>query len=368
MAKPETSVSIRGQSPNGPPYLFERINLLLKMPGLKRVRAAVAYARWEGIGLVAPNIELLLKAGTEFQTIYGISNGVTTPDSLLYSLYLQDLYSTHTYAGAIEDQYANSTFHPKFFEFQFSDKTIAIVGSANFTGAGLSRNTEIGVEVENERGHQFEKDLDAAWVAMRASSQKVTLDLIRKMKATGRLGSEQQDNESQQSKAGKPRLVTGIKASPKPLFAKVLDLAIPAKKAKILANLDPITTRPGTLYLQILAGETGAQASGGIGYQIQLPVATLATFFGVGPSQAQEASFRFGIDTIKVHLTHFGNNTHRVRLRPLRDVKRPAIVIFRRVAPDDYECSVVPAKDYAKVLAAKCTQQTRAGARRWGLE
>ena len=69
-----------------------------------------------------------------------------------------------------------------------------------------------------------------------------------------------------------------------------------------------------------------------------------------------------------VHLTHFGNNTHRVRLRPLRDIKRPAIVVFRRSGANRYDCSVVPAKDYAKILAAKCTEQTRKGARLWGME
>ena len=79
-------------------------------------------------------------------------------------------------------------------------------------------------------------------------------------------------------------------------------------------------------------------------------------------------TFRFVDENLSVHLTHFENNTHRVRLRPLRDIQRPAIVVFRRVGTDDYECSIVPGKDYKKVLATKCTEQTRKGARRWGME
>lgn len=368
MSKEHSQVSVFVQLPGVPPYLFERINTLLQMPGLQRFRVAVAYARWDGLGLIAPGIEKLLKAGAELQTIYGIANGVTTPDSLLYSLYLQELYSTHTYAGTIEDTFLNSTFHLKFFEFTYSDKAIAVVGSANLTGGGLSRNTELDIEIQCKRGDKFENDLEAAWNSVRAASKATTLDLIRKLKVQSDLGSEHRDNETPSAKSGKPRLVTGAKASPKPLFAKVLDLALPTKKAKILANLDPITDRPDTLYLQILSGETGAPAAGGIGYQIQLPVATLATFFGVGPAQTKQASFRFGSEVITVHLTHFENNTHRVRLRPLRDVKRPAIVVFRRTATDEYACSIVPQRDYAKVLATRCTEQTRAGARRWGME
>jgi HKD family nuclease len=368
MASQIGSVSLLRQAPGGPPYLFDRINALLKTSGLERFRASVAYARWGGIGLIAPNIEAVLKTGAEFQVLYGVSNGVTTPDCLLYSIYLQELYSTHTFAGAVEDQFANATFHPKLFEFRFADKTIAVIGSANLTGAGLIRNTEASVEVECKRGSPFEKEIEAAWDSMQAGSKEVTLSLIRDLKRGGNLGSEQQDNESRSEKTGKPSLATGVTVSPKPLFAKVLDLSKPTKKAKILAALDPITSRPNLLYLQILTSETGAQASGGVGYQIQLPVATLAAFFGVSPIEPTLASFRFDDDVFTVNLTHFGNNTHRVRLRPLRDVQRPAIVVFQRAGADEYECSVVPSKNYAKVLAAKCKQQTRLGARKWGME
>jgi HKD family nuclease len=320
------------------------------------------------MGLIAPNIESILEAGAEFQALYGVANGVTTPDCLLYSLYLQKLFSTHTYAGAIEDEYANATFHPKLFEFRFANRIVAFVGSANLTGAGLSRNTEATLEVECKLGSQFEKEIDAAWDVMQAGSKKITLSLIRDLKDSGNLGSEQHDDERRKDKTGKPFLKTGVTVSPKPLFAKVLNLAQPVVKAKILAGLDSLTTRPDFLYLQILAGETGAPIGGASGYQIQLPVATLATFFGVGPTQQKQTSFWFGKDEYVVHLTHFGNNTHRVRLRPLRDIKRPAIVVFRRRGVNRYDCSVVPTKDYDKILADKCTEQTRQGARRWGME
>jgi hypothetical protein len=365
MARGHIPVSLLSQAPGGSVYLFERINRLLRAPGLKRFRAAVAYARWDGLGLIAPHIEELLKSGGEFQTMYGVGNGVTTPDSLLYNLYLQDLYSMHTYAGAVEDEYSNATFHPKFFEFKFLDRTVAILGSANLTGGGLTRNTELGFEVESGRATQIESDLDQVWNSMRAGAREVSLELIRKLS----LGSEHDHTEGLSGKSGKPALKTGVKVSPKPLFAKVLELPAPAKKARILAKLDPLTDKPDRLYLQILAGETGGHHGGSDpGYQIQLPVATLAAFFAVGANQNKRASFRFGAETITVHLTHFANKTHRVRLRPLRDVHRPAIVVFERVKTDQYRCSIVPRKDYRRTLREKCPEQTRAGARRWGLE
>jgi hypothetical protein len=98
------------------------------------------------------------------------------------------------------------------------------------------------------------------------------------------------------------------------------------------------------------------------------PVATLGPFFSVGLEQTKHVSFRFGDEIFTVNMTHFENNTHRVRLRPLRDIERPAIVIFRRVGEDEYHCSVADSRDYARLLAEKCSEQTRSGARRWGLE
>jgi hypothetical protein len=283
-------------------------------------------------------------------------------------LYLQALYKTHTYAGAIEDKYANSIFHPKFFEFQFRKRTIVMIGSANLTGGGLVRNTELGVEVQFARGEPLEKEVEAAWKSMRAGSHELTLALIRKLTKQSELASERDRGENQ-SGTGKPKLASRAKVSPKPLFAKILGISEPAKRSKIFSKMDTLSVRPRRLYLQILSGETGGQVGGEHpGYQIQLPVATLAAFFGVGENESREATFRFPSDTVTVHLTHFPNHTHRVRLRPLRDIERPAIVIFQRIGPDEYECSVVPSRQYRKVLAAKCSEQQREGARKWGLE
>lgn len=364
MAK-QPSISINEQSPGGSASLFKRITALLQANDLERFRIAVAYARWDGIGLIAPDLEEFLGEGGEFQSIYGVANGVTTPDCLLYSLYLQELYKRHTYAGAIEDEYANSIFHPKFFEFRFATRTVFIIGSANLTGGGLLRNTELGVEVDAPRGDPLEGAVEAVWKAMRGNSQKLTVPLVRTLKKQHELASEQDPGENR-GKSNKPRLTVTTKASPKPLFSKILDLTSAAKKSKILAKFDPITDRPERLYLQVLEYETGGVGSQP-GYQVQLPAATLAAYFGVAENEARQVKFHFPDEDVDVTLTHFANHTHRVRLRPLRDVERPAVVIFRRVGDDEYQCTIVSPKDYGKVLAAKCTEQSREGARRWGL-
>jgi HKD family nuclease len=365
MKKEGTNISLVSQTYEGEARFYSQINDILTTKGLKKVCFAVAYARWDGLGLISEKVERFLRSGGILETVYGFDNEVTSPDSFLYGLYLKEIYSGRVYCGAFEDKFRNAVFHPKLLLFHEDDRLRAMVGSANLTGAGLSRNIELGTRIEALPGSKIAEKLKASWEYVKNSAVEVDISFVRSMKAQNRLHQER-DSESGQN--DKPALSVGAKVAPKPLFAKVLNIENPRKRESVLRNLDPLSKRPRKLYLQILAGETGAPNSSVMGYQIQLPVATLATYFGVGPAQTKEVLFHFPSADIHVHLTHFENHTHRVRLRPLRDVPRPAIVIFERDGPNEFSCSVVPRRDYVRVLAAKCNQQTRAGARKWGLE
>lgn len=363
------ATSFIGQSPVALAAVNDKINLLLKRPDLLRLRISVAFARWDGLGLIATNLEAFLQAGGEFQCIYGVSNGITTLDSLLYSLYLQEVYGGHSYAGALEDEYANTLFHPKLYEFRFKAETIAVIGSSNLTGAGLMRNTELVVEHSAARPSAEEKQLEKFWVDAKKRAKPVTLALIRKLKKSANEGSEKSPAEMPPGYSKKPRLKAPHEANKKPLFHHILKLPKPPVRSKILAKMDALSQGPSKLYLQIFAKETGAAKAGtGKGYQIQLPVATLSAFFGVGPAETKAAKFHFAKHDLVEKLTHFHNNTHRVRLHPLREVERPAIVIFERSGPDEYVCSIVPKAQYAETLKTKCVEQTRKGARCWGIE
>ncbi len=371
MEKKGGKLRIINQTYGGETRFYSQINDILETGGLKKVCFAVAYARWDGLGLISEKLEQFLRAGGVLETAYGFDNDVTSPDSFLYGLYLKELYPGNVYCGAYEDKYRNAVFHPKLLLFEGKDYFQAIVGSANLTGAGLSRNIEMGARIEVPRGAKVANDLEGAWKDVKESSIEVDISFVRSMNAQSRLDQEGDGESGAQAESGqpaKPVLSVGARAAPKPLFSKVLDIANPRKRDSVLRKLDPLSERPRTLYLQILPGETGAPDSSVMGYQIQLPVATLSAYFGVGPEQTKEALFHFASEDVRVHLTHFENNTHRVRLRPLRDVPRPSIVIFERDAPSEFSCSIVPPGDYNRVLAEKCTQQTRAGARRWGME
>jgi len=371
MEKKGAKLRLISQTYEGDTRFYSQINEILTADGLKKVCFAVAYARWDGLGLISEKLEEFLRSGGILETAYGFDNDVTSPDSFLYGLYLKEVYQGNVYCAAFEDKYRNAIFHPKLLLFEGEDQFVAIVGSANLTGAGLSRNIELGTRIEVRRGSKTANNLEEAWSYVKSSAVEVDILFVRSMKEQNRLKQESDSvgrGRPGSSRGEKPSLSVGAKTAPKPLFEKVLDIENPRKRDSVLRKLDPLSKRPSRLYLQILAGETGAPNSSAMGYQIQLPVATLSAYFGVGPAQTKKVLFHFDSEDIRVDLTHFKNNTHRVRLRPLRDVPRPAIVIFERNGPDEFSCSIVPQKDYRRILSKKCNQQTRAGARRWGLE
>ena len=72
-----------------------------------------------------------------------------------------------------------------------------------------------------------------------------------------------------------------------PFTSFVLSItSLPAgDKHRLLAQSDSLSIRPRRLYLQIL------QETGG-GHQVQLPVATLGSFFGVGKGQSWASKSR----------------------------------------------------------------------------
>ena len=358
----QTSATLLWQNPtNDSSHMFKLLRQHLQAEDIVRFRAAVAYVSWGGLSLIAEALEDFLKQGKLLETIYGVENGVTTPDALLYSVYLQRRFANYQTAKSYRWNYVDSEFHAKYFEFEYPDRAVCIIGSGNLTGGGVACNHELATAIASPHQSTIRKRLDNWWRYYLKDGEAITPQAIRAIKTGGRLGSEQ----TRKSPTDELK-VLGLKLprAKKPLFQHILDDGRqPQARHDVLAEADALSEKPNRLYLQILENETGG------GHQIQLPVATLGAFFGVGTGETKGVEFAFPQtgDSVEVQLTHFGNNTHRVRLRPLKQVPRPGVVVFRRTAePDRYECRVVPASRYNQILRQMCSEQTRKDSRLWG--
>ncbi|MBY3529456.1 hypothetical protein HFN72_26370 [Rhizobium laguerreae] len=356
------------QTAGGDEDFCNRLNELLEVDGLKEVRFSVAYARWDGIGLIADRLEAFLKAGGRFSSIYGAGNGVTTADALYYGLVLAARFPKRTFAAFVEDKYSNAIYHPKFYQFLYKDKSVVLIGSANLTGGGLARNAELAVELAYNSNSALAKELDGFWSKAQAQAKIVTADEIRRLATSAGAGLEKRD-EAGGAKAAKPAARVKAKSAPKPLFEKILNLPLAqkAKKVRLLETMDALTEPPRHLYLQIFKRETGGQ-KGKPGSAVQLPSATLAAYFGLGKGETRTVTFQFKDEEVKTRVIHNTNHTHQVRLNPIFSVERPAILHFERLGTDIYSAIFVPKKKYASILESKCTEQRSVRARRWGME
>lgn len=354
------------QGTNGEETTRNRLIKLFEDPALERVRFAVAYARWEGIGLLSLSIEAFIARGGRFESIYGAANGVTTPDALYYGILLNSLHPGRTYAGFVEDEYANATFHPKYYEFRSASEFRVIVGSSNLTGGGFQRNSEASLEVGFSRGGADEKALNTYWHTIRKKAKIVSLDHVLRISKS--LGAASEDRGlAKLNNSGKPYLPVSTKPQPRPLFEKIMGLSKPSqqKKDKLLSEFSAISDRPKHLYIEILARETGGQ-HGKSGSAVQLPVATLGAYFGVARSEERAIRLVFPTGPLDTNITHFSNNTHQVRIQPILAIDRPAVLHLTREKTDIYKANFVPPEDYKKVLDTKCTNQSRKNSRRWG--
>lgn len=351
------AIDLLSQDPHTPgSHMYEVVNKHLRSSDLQSVRVAMAYASWGGLSLVADAIESFLDRNGQVSTIFGVANGVTTPDALCYSLYLKNKFKTYSEPLGLTWDYSDSAFHTKLLEFGYSDKKVVVIGSGNLTNGGLAANHELAFVATVPIVDELTDSVNRVWDQYEKLSEKVGSPLIQKLSSQKKLG-----NEGRGGRQGE-KLGLKLKRAKKPLFAHILQGGSTTKvKRDTLTQTSELTEKPRRLYLEIL-GETGG------GHQVQLPVETLATFFGVADGTTRNVSFRFsGDERVDVQLTHFENNTHRVRLLPIKSLPRPLVLVFERSDEDVYRVKVVPQSQFGATITRHCTEQTRRGSRRWGL-
>lgn len=357
------AASLLFQIPSDPSsWMLNRLLSSLNDRSVTRAQLSVAYVTWQGLGQLERSLGKFLSRGSSLETIYGVGNGVTTPDALLYSSFMRDIHPNYRFAGTIEDIYGNSTFHPKMYAFFREGEIELLVGSANLTRGGLFMNTEAVLHIKASDQSALANQFAAVWDKATSSATTLSPDEIRDLVKKSKLTTERQAEPH----IARPMLRGNFPKVLKPIFRSVLKSRTP-RKQKHLLELDVATDRPRKLYLQVFKKETGGNESR-VGYQVQLPVGCLSAYFGVAPDEARDVTIEMLGDTLPVSLTHFSNHTHRIRLRPLQNIARPAIIVFERVSDNEYVCTPVPRRDYTSVLAEKCTEQQRKGSRRWGME
>ncbi len=349
---------------NSETYFYKQLASVLDSNDYDWFTIVIAYANWQGLSLFSSSIEGHLEKGKKFAVIVGVNNGVTTPDALMYLWYLKQSYKKQVEIHIMDWDYKDSIFHPKMYYFQNSDKFNLIIGSNNLTVGGLCRNYELAASHEGDiKKDSYSKKINDFLDVYLSKATKLTLKNIRLYAEKNKLVNEAVSFRNDSAHKNKPSIKIVVPKKKLPSLAKNL---LSKKEHKsivhdVLTDGDVLSEKPKKLYLQLLK-ETGS------GWQVQLPTATMGLFFRVGTGKRRKVNFFFGDQKISVTLTHFQNNTHRVRLRPVQKVPRPAILVFTRIDDNNFKCNIVLKKNYESVLRDKCVEQTRRGSKFWGIE
>lgn len=341
------------------------INKLLsrKLNPFTHVKFLMAFVNKNGLRYIKDELEKQYDNGVVAEFIIGIDNGVTTHEALSY---LKKRFAESP-LFVFHDNSGRKVFHHKLVIFE-NEKTLAcVIGSANLTLGGMYSNYESAILAE------FDKTKDAShvaaimrtWDAYRNPQKPLNPASLQTLTSAWLKKHEHELRRAVKSNTG--RLISlgisGFASTPSPR-PKLSAWQSASRHKKPRRTADASTVGRGKrLYVQVLK-ETGAG-----GTQVQIPTEALTDYFKGSLSHTISLRIQFGKSAFRDgYIYHFDNDTHRVSIRELANVERPAILLFERLPQyqRSFRFTVLTGKKYHSSLKL-CNQQTRTGAKRWGV-
>ncbi|MCJ7457763.1 MAG: phospholipase D-like domain-containing protein [candidate division Zixibacteria bacterium] len=326
----------------------------------QHVKFLMAFVSDYGLSYICKALKTYYDSGGILEFIVGIDNGITSFNALAYinrSFPETDLFVLH-------DSSSKCCFHTKVVIFEGEKYVTVLLGSANLTLGGLYANCETTaiIELDREKDSDIVDSIQSIWNCFRNPKgplnqnniQQVSSEWLKKVKATLIKWNKRHKKVGNKSKmdfafASVPFIL--------PRFAKI-NIRNSLKK---VTRVDNISGQ--TFYLEIYK-ETGLG-----GTQVQIPTKALP-FFNKNIGRPIHIRIKVAdTDVRDAYIHHFRNNTHRITIRELSGIKRPAIVKFKKSSHEynTYTCDIITGGQYTKSLA-KCKNKTRSGAKGWGIE
>lgn len=138
----------------------------------QRVDIATAWVRASGVGLLWEPLTKFVGRGGRLRIIVGLDGDNTSVEGL--ALLLQLGGDVRIWVRHNE---ANTIFHPKLYAFRNDSECRVLVGSNNFTGAGLSGNEELSGLLVDSRKSPLEHSLMAFIQKLRDTTENLSKPL-----------------------------------------------------------------------------------------------------------------------------------------------------------------------------------------------
>lgn len=334
----------------GKQNLNEQLIKALKDDSCTQLRIIVAYISWYGIRPMHRELEKFHDAGKKVSIIIGVGGGRSESEGIKYlieRLYNADLFIFHAPSP-------NFTFHPKIYIFSNDSKRLVFIGSNNFTMGGLFCNCECAVKLSlnYKSDKKYWKEINAIWGSYLKPLKPFKKGNLKKItsKLLYAYSKEIETAQKTYKKSSKPIL--------KKLFPAVQIIRPPVPPVEKRVSKKKV----GKILLLEILKETGAR-----GTQVQVPRRVIDYYFDAPVKGYQTIELKFGYERVRpAVICHFPNKTHRISFHELGGLRRPLLMKFNESGENRYSVKLITGKEYKKLIK-KCTNQTRSGARRWGI-
>lgn len=119
--------------------------------GAIEMQCMVAFMKYSGLRSIEKLLKRSLESGLTARFAVGLNFAITEPNALRALLRLARRHDLQLYL--CDDEY---TFHPKIYAFEKRRGATVLIGSANLTAGGLSRNYEASAEIRDSTGKLYQ--------------------------------------------------------------------------------------------------------------------------------------------------------------------------------------------------------------------
>jgi len=351
------NISILSQKPGSNTSLYNELKKLFNNKDIKQFRALVAYISWSGISHFHKEMENFHdRKNGKINMILGLGE---TKDFIYTLRYLNQRLHKGLFR-IFNSANKNYTFHPKVYFFKGKKRSIALIGSNNFTLGGTYYNSECLVKITYNRNNDidFHNNIEQLWNLYNKPETPFKKSNIRKLTNSFLKNIDSKYNNynisAQNRNTNKAKNLFGD------IHIKNLTIDEPLGKYdyKDKKYQHEHSRSKRILYLEILK-ETGMD-----GTQVQIPSQVLNEFFKCNTSH-KTIQFKWLNNEVRpAVLCIFGNHTFRVSINEIASFKRPLMIKFIKYNDSFFKLKPIIGKSYRNMIS-KCTNQTRNDSKKW---
>jgi HKD family nuclease len=289
------------------------------------IKILTAFVSGKGVEALSPFFDIFLADGNDIQVIFGVDRGGTDKEAIKRLYSLQNAHIQQFTASYLRARASGSIFHPKLYIYELGNQIKYVIGSANLTLGGLGSNLESLIIFDDlDKNAALARQALEIWNSFAQPSPPLPTNCLNQLTAeiVRSLQEELPDRSTNDRESGSRDI--------RNLWDPLSRVPLPRSGVPVRSGRRIPAQGLGRYLLMDVLQETRLT-------QLQIPLAIVEGFFGVGRRQSA---------TIKVSIISDGEITHpierpivisglkyfrlmrRLEMPQIRKLRRPLAVVF----------------------------------------